>query len=158
MGVGKTTVCKLLCKKLQKCVFLDGDWCWDMHPFVVNEETKKMVVDNICHTLNNFLKCRTFDNIVFCWVLHEQHIVDEILSRLDVNDVSIINVSLTVSEKELRKRLIKDIENGSRDMDIIERSIARLPLYDKLNTTKICTDNLTAEQVAQAIANLKVGR
>ena len=29
MGVGKTTVCQLLKKKLPKNVFLDGDWCWD---------------------------------------------------------------------------------------------------------------------------------
>ena len=57
MGVGKTTTCRILRDRLDKCVFLDGDWCWDMHPFVVNAETKAMVLDNICHLLNNFLQC-----------------------------------------------------------------------------------------------------
>ena len=33
MGVGKTAACKILKTMLDKCVFLDGDWCWDMHPF-----------------------------------------------------------------------------------------------------------------------------
>ena len=42
MGVGKTTVCQKLKRLLQNSVFLDGDWCWDMDPFVVTEETKAM--------------------------------------------------------------------------------------------------------------------
>ena len=54
MGVGKTTVCQFMKQKLNSSVFLDGDWCWDMHPFCITEETKAMVVDNICHLLNNF--------------------------------------------------------------------------------------------------------
>ena len=48
MGVGKTTICQKLKLKLANSVFLDGDWCWDMNPFQVTEETKKMVIDNIC--------------------------------------------------------------------------------------------------------------
>jgi adenylate kinase family enzyme len=47
MGVGKTTTCKELSKKLQNSVWLDGDWCWMINPFVVNEENKRMVINNI---------------------------------------------------------------------------------------------------------------
>jgi len=43
MGVGKTTACRILRTKLSRTVFLDGDWCWYSHPFVVTEETKRMV-------------------------------------------------------------------------------------------------------------------
>ena len=57
MGVGKTTVCQQLKQDLQNSVFIDGDWCWDASPFQVTDETKAMVIDNICHLLNNFLKC-----------------------------------------------------------------------------------------------------
>lgn len=35
MGVGKTTVCQCLKRKLENSVFLDGDWCWDSYPFQV---------------------------------------------------------------------------------------------------------------------------
>ncbi len=49
MGAGKTTVCNILKKKLKNSVFLDGDWCWDMEPFQVTEETKAMVMDNITY-------------------------------------------------------------------------------------------------------------
>ena len=54
MGVGKTTVSRILQEKLPNCVFLDGDWCWDMKPFLINDETKKMVVTNIRFLLNKY--------------------------------------------------------------------------------------------------------
>lgn len=86
MGVGKTTTCRIIKSKLNNSVFLDGDWCWDMHPFQVTDETKQMVMGNICFLLNSFMKCSAFENIVFCWVMHEQGIIDEILSHLDTTD------------------------------------------------------------------------
>lgn len=57
MGVGKTTVSQQLKKVLPNSVFLDGDWCWDADPFQVIEETKAMVMRNICFLLNSFLHC-----------------------------------------------------------------------------------------------------
>ena len=89
MGVGKTTVAKLLKNSLNKCAFLDGDWCWDMNPFVVNDETRKMVIDNICFLLNQYLKCSVYENIIFCWVMHKQFIIDNILSKLDLQDCEV---------------------------------------------------------------------
>ena len=86
MGVGKSTVCQLMKKKLNNSVFLDGDWCWDAHPLQVNEETKKMVLQNICFLLNQFIHCSAYQNIVFCWVLHEQSIIDSLVANLDKAD------------------------------------------------------------------------
>lgn len=114
MGVGKTTVCQILKKKLDRCVFLDGDWCWDMDPFVVNEETKVLVLDNICSMLGRFLGCTAFENVVFCWVMHQQEILDTILSRLDTRGWQVICVSLTASPQVLTQRLEKDIAAGRR--------------------------------------------
>lgn len=50
-----------------------------MHPFVVNKETKKLVLNNICALLNNDIKFNAFENIIFCWVMHEQSIIDVLL-------------------------------------------------------------------------------
>ena len=61
MGVGKTAVGQALKRMLPNSVFLDGDWCWDANPFQVTEETKAMVMDNICHLLNNFLRCTAYE-------------------------------------------------------------------------------------------------
>ena len=154
MGVGKTTVCRALQKKLPNCVFLDGDWCWDMSPFVVSEETKTMVMDNICHLLQNFLRCTAYENIIFCWVMHEQSIIDDILSRLDVGEAEVKTISLLASEKAITARLEKDVASGIRTPDVIERSIARIPLYEKLDTVKIDTNEKTVDAVAEEIAAL----
>ena len=43
MGVGKTAACRQLQQLLDRSVFLDGDWCWDAHPFQVTEETRETV-------------------------------------------------------------------------------------------------------------------
>ena len=154
MGVGKTTVSRALQKKLPNCVFLDGDWCWDMSPFVVSEETKTMVMDNICHLLQNFLRCTAYENIIFCWVMHEQSIIKDILSRLDVGDTEVKAISLLASEKAITARLEKDVASGIRTPDVIKRSIARIPLYEKLDTVKIDTNEKTVDAVAEEIAAL----
>lgn len=154
MGVGKTTACRLLKTKLENSVFLDGDWCWDMHPFRVTEQTKKMVMDNICAVLQNFIDCSELQNIVFCWVMHEQSIIDGILSRLDVKDCEVVTVSLVCAEEELRQRLTHDVERGARAAEDIERSVARIALYESLRTRKLDVSALTPEETADAIANM----
>ena len=151
MGVGKTTVCQILKRKLDRSVFLDGDWCWDAHPFLVNPETQEMVMDNICHVLNNFLHCQAYEHVIFCWVMHEQAIIDEILGSLDLNGCQVHLFSLICSPKELAGRLEKDIEQGFRDEDVVNRSLARLPFYEKLNTIKIDTTGCSPKMVAERI-------
>ena len=151
MGVGKTTVSKALKNSLQKSVFLDGDWCWDMNPFLVNNETRLMVMDNICYVLNNFIHCSAYDNIIFCWVLHEQQIIDSILSKLDIKNIQVVSISLLCSEKVLRERIQKDIDNQLRSSDVIERSIGRIHLYEKLDTVKIDVSEKTVAETAHEI-------
>ena len=152
MGVGKTTVCQQLKQDLPNSVFLDGDWCWDASPFQVTDETKAMVTNNICYLLNNFLKCSAYDNIIFCWVMHEQSIIDSILEKLDTQNCEVKCISLVADEKTLCERLAMDVERGIRPEDVIERSIARIPMYQALNTTKIDT---TAKTVAMIVNEIK---
>ena len=154
MGVGKTTVCQQLKHDLPNSVFLDGDWCWDASPFQVTDETKALVIDNICHLLNNFLKCSVYENIIFCWVMHEQRIINSIIEKLDTKNCTVHCISLNVKEKCLRDRLSNDIEKGLRTADILERSIARIPLYQALNTIKIDTNKKTAAMIADEITQL----
>lgn len=154
MGVGKTTVSQNLKIKLRNSVLLDGDWCWDMHPFQVTEETKNIVMENICYILNNFIQCSVFDHIIFCWVLHQQDIINHILSQLDIGNCRVVTISLTCSKSVLESRLRKDVANGLRNADVIERSIERIPMYHELDTIKIDTSEKTAEEVAEMILKL----
>ena len=151
MGVGKTTVCQQLKQDLPNSVFLDGDWCWDASPFQVTEETRAMVVDNICYLLNNFLHCSAYENVIFCWVMHQQGIIDSIVERLDMKNCAVKCISLLVDEKNLRNRLTADVEMGIRTSDVIERSVERIPLYRNLNTIKIDTSNKTVQMIVEEI-------
>lgn len=153
MGVGKTTICQQLKKELHNSVFLDGDWCWDADPFQVTEETKNMVIDNICYLLNNFIKCSVYENIIFCWVMHQQDIIDNIVERLNTNYCNVKTISLLVDENSLTKRITKDIENGIRQYDVLQRSIERIHMYDSLDTIKIDTTNKTIEEIVEEIKN-----
>lgn len=152
MGVGKTTVCRALQKKLERSVFLDGDWCWDARPFQVTEETKTMVMENICFLLNNFLRCSAYDHVIFCWVLHRQEILDGLLSRLDTSNCTIRAVSLVCTKEALTARVEQDIRQGRRDADALARSLAYLPLYEAMDTEKLDVSCLTPEEATCILA------
>ncbi|MBQ4638066.1 MAG: hypothetical protein IJB92_04940 [Clostridia bacterium] len=47
-----------------------------------------------------------------------------------------------------------DVERGVRSEDVIERSIARIPMYQALNTTKIDTNAKTVTMIANEIKQL----
>ncbi len=155
MGAGKTTVAKQLLEELPASVMLDGDWCWMANPFVVNEETKEMVMKNIVFMLAQFLECTAYQNVIFCWVMDHQSIIDEIIMRVEEHisgNPHFCNFSLTVSPSALTERLRKDISVGIRKPEIIEKSIARLPLYDNIKSVKIDVGNCTAKEAAVQIA------
>lgn len=154
MGVGKTTVCQLLKMKLPNSVFLDGDWCWDMHPFQITDETKQMVMKNICYQLNHFIGCSVFENVIFCWVMHEQSIIDDIHSRLKLDDCHVKSISLICNENALIERLQKDVSAGLRAPDIIERSVGRISCYQGLNTLKVDVSEMSPIEVADLISKL----
>ncbi len=148
MGVGKTTTCRELQKILPGNVFLDGDWCWEMRPFVVTDETKAMVIDNITYLLNNFIKCSEYENIIFCWVMHTQNIIDDVLTRLNISHCLVKMFSLVSNETALRKRLDKDISEGVRSADVVQRSVDRMAGYYDLKTDKIDVSNISAKLAA----------
>lgn len=154
MGVGKTTVSQRLKQDLPNSVFLDGDWCWDASPFQVTEETKAMVTDNICYLLNNFLHCPAYENVIFCWVMHQQSIIDSIVGKLDTENCDVKCISLIANETDLRKRLTSDVECGIRATDVIDRSVARIALYQTLDTIKIDTSNKTVRMIVEEITQL----
>ena len=153
MGVGKTTVCRELNRMLPASVMLDGDWCWCADPFQVTTETKRMVLDNICHLLGNFLRCSAYENVILCWVMHERTIIDEMLGRLPIEEcgAEVRIVSLVASEDELRRRVEGDVDAGARGEGAVVRSLSYLPRYRDLGTELIDTTGLTPHEAAAHI-------
>ena len=151
MGVGKSTVSRILAGRLENSVFLDGDWCWNPEFGIITPQMKEMVTDNICHLLNNYINCPEYKNIIFCWVLHRQEIIDSIIGSIASESCKIINVSLLCSENVLIYRLSKDIRDGLRQPDVVGRALLRLKECSNPETIKINTDDITPERIADKI-------
>jgi adenylate kinase family enzyme len=154
MGVGKSTVCNILLDTLKPSVYLDGDWCWNMNPFVVSEENKKMVISNITHLLKSYLNNSGYEYIIFCWVIHQEYIFKQLLEPLKDCGFELYKVSLLCSESALRSRLEIDIQNRIRKADVIDRSVQRLNLYNNMNTVKIDVSDIAPRQTAIEIVKL----
>lgn len=153
MGVGKTAVCKKLNKKLEASVWLDGDWCWMINPFTVNDENKNMVMNNITYMLRSFLNNSSLRYVIFNWVIHEESIFDSILKPLEDLEFDVHKITLMSSEEALKKRIQQDIKDGLRDEACLERSIKRLKMYDNMDTEKIDTSKLSIEEIVQEITD-----
>ncbi len=151
MGVGKTAACRELQSLLPANVFLDGDWCWNMRPFAVTEETRRMVLENIHFLLNQFLRCGAFQNIIFGWVMHRREIIDAVLSGLETRDVKVNIFTLMSDPRTLSNRVKGDMEKGIRSGDALERSLLYLKCCQELDTIQIDTSVLSPEGVARAI-------
>lgn len=154
MGVGKTATCKELNKKLENSVWLDGDWCWMMNPFVVNEENKQMVLDNITYILKNFINNSSFQYVIFNWVIQYEEIFNMILSQLSDLEFHVIKITLTCSEKRLKERIELDIKNNLREEECISASLERFPLYKNMNTIKIDNSDISISDTVQRIISI----
>lgn len=154
MGVGKTATCMKLNKELQNSVWLDGDWCWMMNPFIANEENKLMVEKNITYLLRNFLTNSNFDYVIFNWVIHLEEIFDLILNKLDDLEFEVIKITLMCNKESLKNRISIDVNNGLRDKDCINRSLERIPLYKNMDTIKIDTSEISTDEVVKKITEI----
>lgn len=151
MGVGKSTVSERLYRELDDAVYLDGDWCWKMHPFVVSEENKRMVLENIAFLLRQFLENPSFQYVVFCWVMQEEAIAKELLRRLEGCAYELYRFKLVCNPDALRARLQSDVDVGLREAEVIERSVARLPLYEAVGGVPLDVGEMTVEETVEAI-------
>jgi len=156
MGVGKTAACKELNKALSGSVWLDGDWCWMMNPFIADDYSKRMVEENIGFLLRNFLKNPAYEYVIFDWVMDREEIYEIVLDQVRECGFELYKITLQCGESELRKRIAEDIESGDRSEESLRDSLARRGLYDKLDSTKIDTSNMSAREVAEAIKNIVV--
>lgn len=77
---------------------------------------------------------------------------------MQTEDYLVHTISLICDADSLRKRLKKDIDAGIRSEDVIQRSIARIGLYEKLDTEKIDVTHITPEQAAERIVNVERGK
>lgn len=157
MGIGKTATSRELNKRLNNSVWLDGDWCWMMNPFTVNDENKNMVINNIAYLLRSFLTNSSYEYVIFNWVIHTEDIFNLVLQPLGNLEFEVIKISLICSEETLRKRIVNDIQLNLRNGDELSMSLERLELYKNMNTVKIDTTDISITETVDKIIEIICG-
>ncbi len=150
MGVGKTTVGKYIAEHHPGTAFIDGDWCLDLHPFVGNDETKSMAVDNILYMAANYKNCSVCRMIVLVWLMDDQWVRERIINGLTALGLEVISATLLCSEKQLIQRWKADHACEWRTDDWLQVSIKSLAYFASLNNC-IDTTELTVEETAARI-------
>lgn len=106
-GVGKSAVAREALRRLDRCVWLDGDDLWRMNPFVNDEGMRRMVMRNVVAVLQSFMR-GSFEYVLFSWVLHLDSVVDAILSAVLPPGGEARCFSLVCDEQTLLDRLASD--------------------------------------------------
>ena len=112
-GTGKSAVSRALQKMLPDCALLDGDDVWNLRPFRVTEKSKELAFANMSAVLKNYLASGLARNVVFCWVMHERRIAEELLRRIGhTGGFSLF--TLTCEEEVLKRRILEGERSGAR--------------------------------------------
>jgi len=102
--VGKTAVGTRLFERYDNSAYLDGDWCWYVHPFSVMDPRLRNGDKSMSFVLSNYLDS-DFDYVFFTSVvLTDATIRESILNGITVKDYDVIGFTLTCSEETLKKR------------------------------------------------------
>ena len=150
MGVGKTTVGKYIADHHPGTAFIDGDWCLDIHPFVGNQETKAMAVDNILHMIGNYQKCSVCSMVVLVWLMDEPWVIQKITQGLSAMQAEVKNMTLVCSRESLIQRWKDDHNCEWRTDEWLNVSLKSLPGFASMDNT-IDTSGLPVEQVAELV-------
>ena len=153
MGVGKTTVGKLIAEKCPGAAFIDGDWCMDLHPFIGSRETKAMAVDNILHMIGNYMKCSVCKMIVLVWLMDDPWVLQSLTEGLIALQAEIRNVTLLCDRENLLCRWENDHTCEWRTDEWLKISLASLHAFSVMENT-LDTSGLSPERIADLILEL----
>ena len=132
MGVGKTVTGKLLCEKIGRAAFIDGDWCLDIHPFIGNKETKSMAIDNIIYMTKNYNLCSECDIIVLSWIMSE-NTIEKIILGLKNIELKIYCITLICDNDSLIERWKNDKIVEWRNDEWLKQSLKSIEDFSKKN-------------------------
>lgn len=101
--VGKTTVADRLFQSYENSAYLDGDWCWCVNPFSINDPRLRNGDKNMSYVLSTYLNS-AFDYVIFSSVVAiGDPIRREIVNAITAEDYEVIGFTLTCSEETLRR-------------------------------------------------------
>ena len=102
--VGKSAAGTRLLKCYDNSAYLDGDWCWCVHPFSVTDSRLRSGDKSMSFILSNYLD-EGFGYVFFTSVvLTDPRIRNNILDGITAKGFRTIGFTLTCSEETLRQR------------------------------------------------------
>ena len=142
--VGKTTVGRYLFEQYDNSAYLDGDWCWCVNPFSVEDKRLRNGDKSMSFILSNYLMSE-FDYVFFTSVvLTDSEIRENILKDITATDYEILGFTLTCSEQTLVKRHDKRGDEG-------DTNFYWLHLKPYITDIVINTDNKSVADIAEDI-------
>jgi adenylate kinase family enzyme len=150
-GIGKTTVCKELFKRINGCAWLDGDWCWMVNPYPgKTPEQKKYVEKAFGYIINGYFHDDNTKVILFSWLMHSKFMFDLITEQIADKDYELIKIALVCSD---RKIYIERMRNDRRrDVQIEEAD--SMKRFHQLNINMIDVVHLSVDDIAERIIEL----
>lgn len=151
MGVGKSTVGRLLQGALPQCAFIDGDWCLDLDPFVGNRETRAMAVEHILCLLAGYNRCSCCQGMVVAWLMDRPEVcaaLEEGAAALGLEREWLV---LSCTEQDLRRRWREDRLCPWRTEENLAASVASLQAFAAMPGARVETTGRTPRQVADGV-------
>jgi len=149
-GVGKSTTCKRLFRRLPHSSWLDSEWCRMINPFDLTPETELLAERHISLLLRGYLECSLVEHVIFCYGLHgpRQRIYDRVLHNLDDLSFHLLPITLTCSEEENTRRIIQD---GRDAPGYIQHSLRARDVYEGLPYPVMDSTGLSVEETVDHI-------
>ena len=142
--VGKTAVGTRLFESYDNSAYLDGDWCWCVHPFSVADSRLRNGDRSMSFVLSNYLDS-DFAYVFFTSVvLTDPQIRENILKGITAKDYETIAFTLTCSEETLKKRHDRRGDRG-------ETNYYWLRLPPCPGDIVIDTDNMSVREVVRKL-------
>ncbi len=140
--VGKSAAGTRLFESYDNSAYLDGDWCWCVHPFSVTDSRLRNGDRSMSFVLSNYLNSG-FEYVFFTSVvLTDPEIREGILKGIEAEGYETIGFTLTCSEETLKKRHDRRGDQG-------ETNYYWLHLPPDPNDIVIQTDHRSVREVAE---------
>lgn len=150
-GIGKTTVCKELFKRINGCAWLDGDWCWMVNPYPgKTSEQKRYVEKAFGYIINGYFHDANTKIILFSWLMHSEFMFDLITEQIADKNYELIKIALVCGDKNMYvERMRKDRRSEAQ----IEEA-DNMMRFHQLDANMIDVVNLLVNDIAERIIEL----
>jgi len=149
-GIGKTTICKEIMRKLPNSAYVDSDPCRLMNPFILNDKTIPTIANNISDLLINYIGCPVIETVIFSYGFHgrRKEVFELVMQAVSKRDFNFIPFLLTCSEEENIKRMNMDNRSSERKQRAIGES---RKAFDDVSYPSIDITDFSASEAAENI-------